>query len=114
MKYGAMLVALALGSGCANDTDTRPETAAYISAAIIVPYCGRAACHASASQSRGYQLDTLEGLRAGGLVVRGDSAGSLLVQVLEGGRKLMPPDTPLPDADVALIKKWIDDGADGL
>jgi hypothetical protein len=46
------------------------------------------------------------------LVTAYDPAQSRLVQTLRAtGAPRMPPDRPLPEADIALIEKWILDGA---
>jgi hypothetical protein len=46
------------------------------------------------------------------LVTPYDPAQSRLVQMLRAtGAPRMPPDRPLPEADIALIEKWILDGA---
>jgi hypothetical protein len=44
-------------------------------------------------------------------VVPGDPA-STLMSLLEGDeRRRMPPDAPLPAADIELIRRWIEAGA---
>jgi hypothetical protein len=38
-----------------------------------------------------------------------------LIQVItDTGGKRMPPDSPLDDADITLIKTWVANGAQGL
>ena len=110
-------------AGCVGGADSRPQTAAYISQAILVPNCGRAACHSAATAAHGIALDSVQDAiaamsstsgRRGRLVTPGDSARSDLYQVITGQQKIMPPDAPLSDADIELIKSWIDSGADGL
>ena len=74
-------------------------------------------CHGPKQQKNGLRLDRRrDALRGGTLVVigRGNSDGSRLYQRLIGahfGRR-MPPDDPLPPAQVATIKAWIDGGAE--
>ncbi|MDB4954974.1 MAG: hypothetical protein JWO36_2543 [Myxococcales bacterium] len=48
------------------------------------------------------------------MVVPGDPAASRLFTVLSDSSKIMPPDVPLPQADIALIERWIAAGATGL
>jgi hypothetical protein len=109
-------IALLLVAACGTTTDDRPETAAFVTAAILAPNCGRASCHASGTASHGFVFDTignaLPSLRE--LVVPGNAAGSELIDVLTRSHDIMPPDQPLPDVDIALLTRWIDDGADGL
>jgi hypothetical protein len=131
---GATIVALAstLG-GCG--ADDRPATWVYISAAIVQPSCATARCHARGSAAAGLQLDSIEGgylLLVGSSppqnhipplppstppagshhVVPGRPEASLLMRRLQGeGARRMPPDDPLPEADIALVERWIREGA---
>ena len=78
-------------------------------------------CHAVETQEAGLRLDRKKlaqlGSDRGPVIVVGKSAESRLVQVLVGLDKelgMMPPDgegTPLTDQQVALIRGWIDQGA---
>lgn len=103
---------------CADTVDDRPAELPYLVDAILRPGCGTAACHSSLSQAGGLAFDTLEATRDAiaqerNLVVAGDPELSKLVRVLVGDAVRMPPDAPLPDADVALIRAWIEAGAMG-
>jgi len=108
----------ALALGCGTGTDDRPETAAYVSAAILVPYCGRAACHSNATRAHGLNFgsvdDCIATMQSPTVVVPGNPAVSRLVTVLTDSRRVMPPDTPLPTADIELITRWVAGGAEGL
>ena len=74
-------------------------------------------CHSREKRKGGLSLATydeaLEGGRTGAAIRPGNSAGSLLVQRVTGEIKpQMPMDKrPLSDADVALVRLWIDQGA---
>lgn len=111
-----LFLILAVAACNAPEVDQRPETAAYISEAILQPYCGRAACHASATAEAGYVFDTVsssvDSLHE--LVTAGHSERSQLYAVIIGEDTVMPPDVPLPDRDISLIERWIDSGAEGL
>jgi hypothetical protein len=104
--------------GCGTATDDRRETAAYVSAAILVPFCGRAACHSSATRAHGLNFgsvdDSIAAMQSPLVVVPGDPTTSRLVTVLTDSRRVMPPDTPLPTADIDLITRWVAGGAEGL
>ena len=83
---------------------------------LLAKHC--ATCHGSQKQQSGFRIDSAKGIRDGGdtgpAIVPGDSANSLLVQAIMGaeGTSKMPPEGPGLTADeVALIRKWIDDGA---
>jgi hypothetical protein len=111
------LVVLALGAaGCADDVDDRPAQWSYISAAIIQPSCTTAGCHSHLTSAGGIQLDTPEAgytfLVGGGFVIPEQPDQSKLLRLLRGDEVwTMPPDTPLPEADIRLIERWIEEGA---
>lgn len=82
---------------------------------VLRQHCGQ--CHTGAAQKGGLSLNTRASLLAGGesgpVVVVGQSGGSeLLARVTASDEALrMPPDGPrVPDAQVALLKRWIDEG----
>lgn len=76
-------------------------------------------CHNQEKAKAGLALDTYDLLMAGGEggspIVPGRSAESLLVQVIEGHVKPRMPykEEALAAADVATIRRWIDEGAAG-
>lgn len=120
MLRNACVLAALLASGCATTTDDRPVTADYIAEAILAPACGRAACHSSGVKPKNYAFDTVAAAKEAllRLVQPGNADMSELMQVMREATRTkggaMPPDGPLPDADIALIRTWIDDGASGL
>jgi hypothetical protein len=114
-------------TGGENNLDDRPLTLEYVTVTVLRPSCANAQCHSSFAYTAEYRFDTVEHAQEslaganGQLVVPGDSASSFLFQVLvretqpDGSAPRMPYDQPLPTADIALIKQWIDDAmADGL
>ena len=111
----AVLMALA---ACGTTDDDRPQTLENITMTILAPACGNAQCHSSFRQEERYAFDTVEAAEAsiedGGLVNPGDAEGSLLHIVLIRTVDRMPYDQPLPDPDIALVKAWIENGADGI
>ena len=119
-RYALVLM---LAASCGTEPDRRPETAAYITDAILVPYCGRGGCHSTATKAHGLAFDTIPnalaamhgtGRDGAPMLVPGDANGSRLFTVLADSGRIMPPDVPMPDADMKLIERWIDDGADGF
>jgi len=76
-----------------------------------------AECHGISKQSGGLRLDSFDGLRKGSkkgqVVVPGKSAQSRLVELIqEEGKKRMPPKGDrVPQSEVELIRRWIDEGA---
>ncbi len=109
-------VAALLAGGCLGSTDDRPAKWSFISAMITEPSCATVNCHSQISQRAGVDLHAREigyyTLKNGFYVIPNDSADSSLIYLLNASGSLrMPPDNPLPTADVVLIEKWIDDGA---
>ena len=83
---------------------------------LLARHCAK--CHGSQKQQSGFRIDSAQGIRNGGdtgpSIVPGDSTNSLLVQAIMGaeGTSKMPPEGPsLSVEEIALIRKWIDDGA---
>lgn len=84
---------------------------------ILAENCYR--CHGASQQKHGLRLDTAASARTGGengpAFKPGQSASSLLVEVIKGQHHTitrMPyKKAPLSDAQIALISRWIDEGA---
>lgn len=81
--------------------------------AIITTSCGT--CHSGPNAKRGLDVSSyasvMHGDKEDKVVRAGDSKRSRLATVLHGTPKLMPPTAALPANQIALIEKWIDDGA---
>jgi mono/diheme cytochrome c family protein len=75
-------------------------------------------CHGKRVKG-GYKVDTYENVTKSGdkapVIVPGDAAGSTLVQMLHGVKTpaggQMPPGRPLKPEQIALIERWINQGA---
>lgn len=127
MFAAAALLAVA----CASEDD-RPASFEYIYAVAIEPSCATIGCHSSFAATAGLRLDTLEGAYTAltgtvcepdgepppgepprSWVAPGQPDRSELMFLLRGeGRALrMPPDRPMPEADIELIERWILEGA---
>ncbi len=84
---------------------------------LLAEHCYR--CHGASQQKSGLRLDTAGLARKGGehgpLFEPGRGAQSLLLRVLTGAHDEIPrmpyKKPPLADAHVALLKRWIDEGA---
>ena len=101
---------------CDDPVSDRPASLSYISAAILEPNCATSGCHSQLAATEGVQLHSVEAARVflltGDLVVPGQPQRSRLMYLLEGEQtERMPPDQPLPDADIELIERWILEGA---
>ncbi len=84
----------------------------------VLPLLNRecASCHRGSAAPGGYSLESAERLLAGGrhgrAVVPGKSAEGTLVRYLTGELKpQMPPGKPLPLDTIAVLRRWIDEGA---
>jgi hypothetical protein len=128
---GALLALLSILVIGACGEDDRPASWSYIHGAIIVPSCTTSSCHNEYVSQAGVQLQDREGAytillgatcepdqpdeapTTGNLVVPGSPESSRLMHLLIGDdvRRAMPPDRPLPDADIDLIETWILAGA---
>lgn len=109
------LLASALAAGCGT-TDDRPATLEVVSLEILAPTCGQVQCHSTTTRLEGLAFDTLESARDSlrRLGVRAGRGGELLEVIEEDGEEKMPPDMPMFEQDIALIRKWIAAGAPGL
>ena len=114
LALGAALGAL-LVAGCGG-TDDRPAKWSFISATITEPSCATVNCHSQVTQQGGLDLnDRVTGynnLVNGFYVIPGQPDQSTLLKWLNAQSPIrMPPDNPLPAADIDLITSWIADGA---
>ena len=109
MTSAAPLLGLALFfsvsgvSGCGGLKDERPAKWSYISATIIQPQCATVNCHSAIA---------MKGAKAGGYdfhdVASGCASwsGTQVLRKNKGKVPRMPPDAPLPAADIELIEQW--------
>jgi hypothetical protein len=113
LAYLFLAVALA---ACGTSPDSRPQTFAYITLEVLSPSCALVACHSTSTRVNGYAFDTLAASREAMqiLVTPGQPEQSELYTILLSTRKTMPPDAPMADEDIALIRSWILAGAPGL
>lgn len=76
-------------------------------------------CHSETQQKHGLRLDTaasaIKGGQSGPAIVPGKSEESLLIKAVQGVAKDLPrmpfKKSPLDEEKVALLKRWIDEGA---
>jgi hypothetical protein len=118
MRNALLLLSLLAATGCGTEEDSRPASLAYIQQAILEPSCASAACHSSFNQRSMRVFDdpeTVHIMVIGSGVTPFDSSDSLLINFYLRGDDpefRMPLDAPLPDADIDLIARWIDAGAE--
>ncbi|MBK9029721.1 MAG: hypothetical protein IPL61_00005 [Myxococcales bacterium] len=114
----AFLVVLA---ACVDASD-RPGTWAYLYPRRSPPRCATSTCHSDLAARAGVVLDDADGAyqallagtstSAGPFVFPGDDLRSPLVLILTGTeRARMPPEAPLAEGELELVRRWIRDGA---
>jgi hypothetical protein len=107
-----LLVGLVGLSACASDVDDRPATWSYIHPAIVVPNCATSGCHSSLTMTFGYDFENKDTARD--LFIRSVPVPAIFegTYVLDTGvyQYQMPPDQPLPQADIDLISRWLNAG----
>lgn len=85
---------------------------------ILVSNCAKSGCHDAASREEGIVLDSYNNVMATGDVRPGRPGNSDLYEVLlesdPDKRMPRPPADPLSAPQVALIRKWIEQGAQNL
>ncbi|HSD87785.1 MAG TPA: c-type cytochrome domain-containing protein [Kofleriaceae bacterium] len=109
------LFAVCFVCACTGSPNDRPATWSYLHAAIIAPSCATSSCHSQRAATAGVVLDdpdtAYQTLIDRQYVIPGDD-GSTLLLLLDGDeRRRMPPDAPLPAADIDLVRTWIEQGA---
>ena len=126
-RWLGLVLSIAL-YGCGEDD--RPASFEYIHTAILAPNCATASCHTAAVSQAGVRLHTVDAAYAmlvgrpcdaedidqqapRNFVDPGHPERSRLVYLLRGDevRRAMPPDRLLPEPDIALIERWILEGA---
>lgn len=129
-RLTGLLPVAALGAlaGCV-EPEERSTYWPALHATIIEPSCATAGCHSAVAAQSGLDLSTpntaytmlvgricgepdVPGQAPGNFVFPGDPSRSVLIHQLRGNyRDRMPPDRPLPDAEITLIERWIEEGA---
>lgn len=110
----ALLAAAAISTVAAAAQSARVDYARQIQP-ILASHCLE--CHNETKRSGGLSLatyaDALEGGRTGAVIRPGSAARSLVIHKLRGASDpRMPKDKPpLAEAQIALIQRWIDEGA---
>src|ERR1035438_10256953 len=112
---GVAALGVVAGAGCGGSADDRPAKWSFIAATIVEPSCATVNCHSALTQRAGLDLHDRESgyyaLVNGNYVIASDPEQSTVIQVMNAqGSMRMPPDVPLPTADIALIEAWIASG----
>ena len=114
---GLFLVAVAAAAiGCGGTTDERPPRWSFISPAITEPSCATVNCHSAIAQRGGVDLHNrdvgYDSLKTRAFVNPAEPDSSPVIFLMHAqGSIRMPPDQPLPEVDIQLIRTWIANGA---
>lgn len=114
--YRLVLLAAVALTACGEEVDDRPATLEYVTQAILQPNCGQYVCHSAFRNAAGYAFDSVEAARESlrVLVAPEDAELSPLIDVVTRETDRMPLDSPLFDRDIELLRRWINEGAEGL
>lgn len=125
----AVALAFTAGAGACDAADDRPAIWSYLHPALVAPACATAGCHSSHAALAGLDLSSQTGAYTfltgricgappsasdppGNFVFAGSPERSRLMYLLRGEDvRVMPPDQPLPDVEIALVERWILEGA---
>lgn len=100
-----------LGLAACVETDERALEIDYLHAAIIEPSCATIGCHSAATKAANLDMSTPEAACVSIGLFPAPSIDLLLRGESSGEYPQMPPDTPLPPADIDLIVRWVEAGA---
>ena len=115
-SLGLALVTFITGVGTSVYADSAPNFNTQV-APILQKNC--LACHSSAAKMGGLVMESYDGLMKGGAhgaaIVPGKADQSRLIQMLDGKVQPRMPfgGDPLPAADIATLKAWVESGALG-
>ncbi len=112
------VLALVLFSAC-DDHEFKSEGETVdgegLSAVLDVMEGNCASCHSGDAPAFALDLTSelfCDSVLDGRLVVPNDAAGSVLQQRIEGDPSIMPPTTAMDEVNIAIVRDWINDGAD--
>lgn len=123
-----LLAGAGLASACV-EPEQRPASWSYLHTAVLRPACTTSSCHSTASAAGGIDLTTPSTAYSyllgrpceapshpedapGNYVFPFQPGRSRLLALLRGTPTvIMPPDTPLPTSEIALVERWILEGA---
>ncbi len=94
---------------------------------VLAPNCGQVQCHSTFTTTKKLAFDTIEaarrtlgcelgideGLNPDKPTGREPHGNDLWNVITAYGKQRMPPDSPLADADIALISTWLEADAPG-
>jgi hypothetical protein len=91
-----------------------PDTVYFANdiAPLLISKCATPGCHDSKSAKHGVITDSYNNIiKTAGIMVGNGLKSEVIKTLRKTGSETMPPDGKLPDSDIAMIRKWIDQGA---
>ncbi len=117
MRMLLLAMTVAVSPALAADAPVTPEQERFFEEKVRPVLASRCwECHADKKQESGLRLDSREAVLKGGIsneraVVIGEAENSLLWKAINHiGETKMPPETKLPDDQIAVFKQWINMG----
>jgi WD40 repeat protein len=111
-----LALAVVLPSGYARGADEASAPVSY--QRDVLPFLEDQclACHDEGFETSGLSMATVDSMRKGGrrgpAFVPGKGSESLIIQFLDGTRQpQMPPKTSIPRDQIAVLRRWIEEGA---
>src|ERR1051326_1529382 len=102
--WGLLLLCLLMSGGSVGRAEeTTPQQAAVVLSSICLK------CHNGQTKAGGIELSSRGSAGKAGVLGTGVPAQSRLVQAVSTGK--MPPTGKLPDAQIALLRRWMMEGA---
>ncbi|MEZ4362252.1 MAG: hypothetical protein R3B48_18835 [Kofleriaceae bacterium] len=128
-NLAAVVAVLGTFAVACDHPDERSAEWGYVHAAILRPACTTVGCHSTATSAAGLDLSTPAAAYSyllgracgapehpedaiGNYVVPFEPERSRLLYLLRGDRtSIMPPDSPLPESEIAIVERWVLEGA---
>ena len=113
--FGCLVCLVAAGVADAADDAARSAAKFFESEVrpVLANRCFK--CHNDKKQSGGLRLDNIGYIKAGGdsgpALEPGNSDDSLLIQAIRYDGFEMPPDGKLPEREIAILERWVKEGA---
>ena len=113
--FGCLVCIVAAGVADAADDAARSAAKFFESEVrpVLANRCFK--CHNDKKQSGGLRLDNIGYIKAGGdsgpALEPGNSDDSLLIQAIRYDGFEMPPDGKLPEREIAILERWVKEGA---
>lgn len=117
LYYALLGLSCILATGVAQAADDASRAAAKFFESEVRPILANRCfkCHGEAKQSGGLRLDNIGYIKTGGdsgpAIESTDLDSSLLIMAIRYDGLEMPPDGKLPPSEIAILERWVKEGA---